>query len=173
MELTRADDALLDKGARAGRIKIKTVLVPVDFSTFSAKALDYAVAFGEQFQAGLVLLHVVEPMVYPENYMTIPGVSDDINTSLIKAAEERLGAQRDRVQSDRLEVQVMSRVGRPYLEITEAAREVGADLIILGTHGHTGLKHVLLGSTAERVVRHAPCPVLTVRDPEHDFIDRA
>jgi nucleotide-binding universal stress UspA family protein len=173
VELSRADDVLLDKGARAGRIQIKTVLVPVDFSTFSSKALDYAVAFGEQFQAALVLLHVVEPMVYPENYMTIPAVSDDINASLMKAAEEKLGAQRDRVRGNHLEISVLTRLGRPYVEITEAARELGADLIILGTHGHTGLKHVLLGSTAERVVRHAPCPVLTVRHPEHEFIGRA
>ena len=64
----------------------------------------------------------------------------------------------------------LARVGRPFVEISELAREMEVDLIILGTHGYTGLKHVLLGSTAERVVRHAPCPVLTVRAEEHEFI---
>lgn len=170
MELNPADDALLDKAAAAGRFRLKSILVPVDFSSFSSKALEYAVAFSQQFGAGLVLLHVVEPMVYPENYMTIPSVTDDINGSLLKAAEEKLAAQRKRIDVAVDRVKVETRLGRPYVEITEAADELGADLIILGTHGHTGLKHVLLGSTAERVVRHAPCPVLTVRDPEHDFI---
>lgn len=170
VELTRTDDALLQKGSAAGRFRLKTLLVPVDFSSFSDKALDYAVAFAEQFQAGIVLVHVVEPMVYPENYMTIPAVSDDINGSLIKAADDKLATQRERINQDRVEVKVMTRLGRPYVEIVEVAKELNVDLIILATHGHTGLKHVLLGSTAERVVRHAPCPVLTVRDPEHDFI---
>ncbi|MCU0772638.1 MAG: universal stress protein [Verrucomicrobia bacterium] len=170
VELTRTDDALLEKSVQGGRIRLQTLLVPVDFSACSVKAADYAVAFAQQFQAGIVLLHVVEPMVYPENYMTIPAVSDDINGSLMKAAEDKLAAQRQRMGVGRLDVKVMTRLGRPYVEIAEVAKDLGADLIVLGTHGHTGWKHVLLGSTAERVVRHAPCPVLTVRDPEHDFI---
>ena len=62
------------------------------------------------------------------------------------------------------------RVGHPYQEITQAAQELKADLIVIATHGYTGLKHILLGSTAERVVRHASCPVLTVREREHDFV---
>jgi nucleotide-binding universal stress UspA family protein len=62
------------------------------------------------------------------------------------------------------------RLGHPYQEITDAARELKVDLIVISTHGYTGLKHVLLGSTAERIVRHAPCPVLTVREKEQDFV---
>lgn len=170
VELNSTDEALLEKGAVTGRFRLKTILVPVDFSSFSDKSLDYAVAFAQQFQAGIVLLHVVEPMVYPENYMTIPTVSDDINSSLVKAAEEKLAVQRQRINPDQVDVKAMTRLGRPYVEITGAAKELRVDLIILATHGHTGLRHVLLGSTAERVVRHAPCPVLTVRSPEHDFI---
>jgi nucleotide-binding universal stress UspA family protein len=170
MEMSRDDDALLEKAAATGRFRLRSILVPVDFSPCSDKALDYAVAFSKQFGAGLVLLHVVEPMVYPENYLAVPTVNEDINASLTKAAEEKLGIQRERIGVDDSKVEGMTRLGRPYVEIVEAAKAAGADLIILGTHGHTGLKHVLLGSTAERVVRHAPCPVLTVRDPEHDFI---
>jgi len=170
VELSRADEALLDKSVATGKVRLKTLLVPVDFSSFSDKALEYAVAFADQFRAKIVLLHVVEPMVYPENYMTIPAVTDDINSSLMQAADQKLTEQRQRIEKDHVEVKVMTRLGRPYMEITDAAKELGVDLIILATHGHTGLKHVLLGSTAERVVRHAPCPVLTVRDPEHDFV---
>jgi nucleotide-binding universal stress UspA family protein len=170
MELNAKDDALLEKAVEAGPFQLKNILVAVDFSSPSSKALDYAVAFARQFRARLTLLHVVEPMVYPENYVTLPAVNEDINRSLMQAAEEKLASQRDRVAAERVQVNALTRLGRPYVEITEAARELGADLILVATHGHTGLKHVLLGSTAERVVRHAPCPVLTVRDREHDFI---
>jgi len=155
---------------KARKFQLQTVIVPVDFSSFSDKALDYAVVFAQQFGASLVLLHVVEPMVYPENYLTVPAVSDDINTSLMKAGEEKLAAQCAHFNGESVSVKPMTRLGRPYVEITEAAKELEADLIVLATHGHTGLKHVLLGSTAERVVRHAPCPVLTVRGPEHEDI---
>jgi nucleotide-binding universal stress UspA family protein len=109
-------------------------------------------------------------MVYPENYISVPSATDDINGSLIQAAEERLAKLREGFQPAGIEITAKTRLGRPYVEITEAAQELKVDLLILATHGHTGLKHVLLGSTAERVVRHAPCPVLTVRDPEHDFV---
>jgi nucleotide-binding universal stress UspA family protein len=170
VELSRADEALLEKSTGGGRIRLKTLLVPTDFSPFSSKALSYAVAFASQFGASITLLHVVEPMVYPENYVSVPAVTDDINGSLIKAAEERLASQRQAHAQEGVAIRTVTRLGRPYVEITEAAGTLEADLIIQATHGHTGLKHVLLGSTAERVVRHAPCPVLTVRDPEHDFV---
>ena len=166
MQLKAEDDALLEQSANfvvAGPLRLKAILVPVDFSAFSDRAQDYAVAFARVFHAELVLLHVVEPMVYPENYVAIPSVTDDINQSLLQAAEERLAAQQKRIEAEGVRVRAITRLGRPFMEIAEAARELGVDLIILGTHGYTGLKHVLLGSTAERVVRHAPCPVLTFR----------
>jgi len=154
----------------AGRFRLQTILVPVDFSPFSTKSLDYAVAFAAQFRATIVLLHVVEPVVYPENYVTLPAVSDDLQQSLMRSAEQKLAEQCRQLKSLPTQVKPMTRLGRPFTEIAEAAKELPADLIIISTHGYTGLKHVLLGSTAERVVRHAPCPVLTLRDPEHDFI---
>lgn len=110
-------------------------------------------------------------MVYPENYVAAPTVTDDINKTLLKSAEERLNHYRAGLKG--IEVSVEIRMGRPFSEITEVAAEMNVDVIILATHGYTGLKHVLLGSTAERVVRHAPCPVLTVRVPEHDFVSPA
>ena len=155
---------------QGGVFRLQTILVPLDFSKFSDKALDYALAFGGQFHATLVLLHVVEPVVYPENYVTVPAVNDDIHTSLLKAAETRLAQTSQRLQAEKVKVKTVTRLGRPFTEITDAAAEYRADLIVLATHGYTGLKHVLLGSTAERVVRHAPCPVLTVRADERDFV---
>ena len=177
---TRQDDttALKSKSSAAtpektGPIQLRTILVPVDFSEFGQKAMDYAQAFAQQFQAKVVLLHVVEPMVYPENYVAVPTVSDDINQSLMKAAEERLAVAQTGLGAHGVKCESITRLGRPYFEITEAAKELETDVIILATHGYTGLKHVLMGSTAERVVRHAPCPVLTVRSAEHDFIAQA
>lgn len=172
VELGDADEALLTQGAAqdSGRFRLKTLLVPVDFSACSDKAVEYARAFGEQFGAELILLHVVEPVVYPETYAPASDGGDALHRELLGSAENRLARQAGLLRGSGLRVRTRARVGRPFMEISEFAREAGVDLILLGTHGYTGLKHVLLGSTAERVVRHAPCPVLTVRADEHEFI---
>jgi nucleotide-binding universal stress UspA family protein len=149
---------------------LNKILVPVDFSDFSTKALDYALAFADQFDAQVILLHVVEPAVYPESSMLVATALDDLNNDLTKVAQQKLNElKRERI-GDRVSSELLVRLGRAFSEIVAAASELDVDLIILATHGYTGLKHVLLGSTAERVVRHAPCPVLTVRDPEHEFL---
>lgn len=152
------------------RLQIQKILVPVDFSPQSMKALHYALSFAEQYQAHLILLNVVEPAVYPTELGYIPSEIEALHQNVLAASRERL----QRLVQERLpaglpaEQQV--RVGSPYLEITAAATETNSDLIVIATHGYTGLKHVFLGSTAERVIRHAPCPVLTVREREHDFL---
>lgn len=171
VELGSTDEALLEKAAAsAGKVRLRTILLPVDFSKFGEKAISYASAFAEQFGASVHLVHVVEPVVYPENYLVTSAGADDVNAALLQTAEQRLERLAAERFSQGIEVERSVRMGRPFIEITEAARECQADLIILATHGYTGLKHVLLGSTAERVVRHASCPVLTVRDAEHDFV---
>jgi len=178
VRLNRQDESLLEKSARktAGSsqpMRIRKILVPTDFSDCAAKALDYALAFALQFDAGIVLLHMVEPPIYPENYYVPSPAPEDLSQTALKAAQERLNDLcRERI-GRRVAVESTVRLGRAYFEITDSARALNADLIILATHGYTGLKHVLLGSTAERVVRHAPCPVLTIREREHDFVERA
>jgi len=176
IELKRSDDRLLEQSAAAARaatssFRLKKILVPVDFSDFSTKALDYALAFADQFNARIVLLHVVEPAVYPESYMLVASALDDLNNDLLRGAKQKLGALSKERIGNQVPSESLVRTGRAYSGITAAAQELDVDLIILATHGYTGLKHVLLGSTAERVVRHAPCPVLTVRDPEHEFVE--
>ena len=174
VELKHSDDRLLERGAvavRAGaRFRLNKILVPVDFSDFSTKAVDYALAFAEQFEARIILLHVVEPAVYPESTMLVATALDDLNNDLRQVAQERLSELRRGRIGERAPSELLVRMGRAFSEIAAAAADLDVDLIILATHGYTGLKHVLLGSTAERVVRHAPCPVLTVRDPEHEFL---
>ncbi len=143
-------------------LPLKHILVPVDFSSCSLQALSYALGFAQQFGSRLTLLHVVEPALHPDSYLAAP-TFDETNQNLLQAARERLENICEKRVGNRLPAEILVRMGRAYSEIPDTAKALGADLIILGTHGYTGMKHVLLGSTAERVVRNAPCPVLTVR----------
>ena len=124
-------------------------------------------AFARQFGADITLLHVVEP------YVPVPEMStvdwDLIQVRVREAGETGLARLKESI-SGHIPVQTALRMGRPDREIVEHAKEFGADLIIISTHGRTGLAHVFMGSTAERVVRHAPCPTLIVREHEHDFV---
>ena len=149
-------------------LKIKEILVPIDFSEPSLKALQYAVAFAEQFGAHLTLLHVVEPVVVPDFAYVPLAMDNDRIAAGAKGKLEQL-CKKDALDQ-RIIQKKLVRTGTPYREITDTARRLKADLIIIATHGYTGLAHVFLGSTAERVVRHAPCPVLTVREKDHQFV---
>lgn len=144
----------------------RQILVPLDFSPHSLKALPYAEALARQFGSRLHLLHVTEPIAYPTDLGYAPVISGELETELQRGIRERLEALAAEVKARGFNVESSLRVGRPYAEIAEAAAAVKADLVAITTHGFTGLKHVLLGSTAERVVQHSPCPVLVVRDQE-------
>jgi universal stress protein A len=142
--------------------RLKKILVPVDFTSCSDKALQYAIPFARQFDAELTLLHVVEAASRMSDLAVMEVESlDDANRAL-----ETIHRKLDDVVRSSLVV----RTGSPGHEIIEAARELKADLIILSTHGRTGLERFFMGSTAEKVVRHAGCPVLIVRENEHEFI---
>jgi universal stress protein A len=144
-------------------IVLKNILVATDFGPAADAALVYGRSLATQFDATLHVVHVAE------NYFLRPSA---IDPSVLKAAavcqlEERLTAT-DRVMLNAHAI--METSDRPANTITAYANRNGIDLIVMGTHGRTGLAHVLMGSVAEQVVRTAPCPVLTVRQPEHDFI---
>jgi nucleotide-binding universal stress UspA family protein len=143
-------------------LQIKSILVPLDFSPPSKKALGYAVEIARQFKARLTLLHVVEPVATPDFAASFPlAMENDELMATAKEQTERV-VKECRVPRGIVE-KVLVRYGRSFHEIAEAARTRKVDLILISTHGYTGLKHALLGSTTERVVRHAPCPVLVVR----------
>lgn len=148
-------------------LRVHRILVPVDFSKPASKAVRYAASFARQFDAKITLLHVCPVPYYPAELGGFPTVipQNEPPTALI---HERLEAEA-RLIPTAMRSRSLLRVGAAFDEICKAARELRSDLVIIATHGHTGLKHVLLGSTAERVVRHAPCPVLVVREAEHDF----
>jgi nucleotide-binding universal stress UspA family protein len=142
---------------------LKQILVPIDFSECSVGALNYALMLARSFRAKLVLLHVVEPAVYPDTYLLAAATLEETNANLMAASRERLAAIRAGPSLQGLSVELLVRMGRAQSEIPDTASATGSDLIVMGTHGHSGLKDVLLGGTAERVLRHAHCPVLTVR----------
>lgn len=149
--------------------QIKKILVPIDFSDHSINALKYAVDFAQTFGAKLYLIYIVEPMLYPADFsmgqIAIPDVSDD----LVRRGEDEMNAIVKEHVEGKVPYEKIIKTGRPFIEIIEAASEYDIDLIIISTHGHTGVEHLLFGSTAEKVVRKAPCPVLTVRNPVKGF----
>jgi nucleotide-binding universal stress UspA family protein len=151
--------------ATAPAFKLQKILVPVDFSDCSKKALQYAIPFAKQFGAELLLLHVVEP------YPIVPEMAPYDFETIHDGRQELLALQQ--TLGDVVPSTISLRKGTPHLEITEAARELGADLIIISTHGRKGLSRRVFGSTTEKVVRYAPCPVLIVRECERDFIPAA
>jgi nucleotide-binding universal stress UspA family protein len=141
--------------------RLRRILVPLDFSGKSRQALQYALPLASAVGARIILLHVLKRnyTLGEASFAYLP-----LDTApLIKEAKARLRSMAIQLKSPDLIEKMIVRVGIPYDEITAAARRLKADLIVIATHGYTGLTHVLLGSTAERVVRHAPCPVLTVR----------
>lgn len=143
-------------------LHLQSILVPLDFSEMSLASLRYAAPLARQFGAKITLLHVVQPPNYaPE--LPYPAVIDQENLSL--AANTLAAIRTEKIDSD-LQVETVVQHGFVFDNILEVARKVRADLIITTTHGYSGLKHLLMGSTAECIVRKAPCPVLVVRDPE-------
>lgn len=153
------DSAQVSSPQRA--FKIERILVPLDFSPASMRALDYAVSLAKQFRAAIHLVYV-HPPDEPASKPSTAHLLLQSAEAMERLNEELAGVHRKRVKPfcpDNCHI----RGGRPYKEIIGLAREMDADLIVLSTRGHSGLKHLLMGSTAERVVRGAPCPVLVAR----------
>lgn len=144
------------------------ILVPVDFSACGREALRYGVELTSRYDAELHLLHVLDIRYAGADYvMGLPnfqGFEEEMRRHA-EAEMEKLASAPD---LEGRSVQSSLREGIPSQEILSMAEEIGADLIVMGTHGRTGLEHLVLGSTAERVVRMAPCPVLTVRTREEE-----
>lgn len=144
-------------------IVLKKILCPVDHSESSYLALKYAISLALKDRVKIYLMHVIDFRLYDTGIymfgvMKPSGIDmDKIHADLLKSLPEGT--------TDLLEVETIVVEGVPYNEIVNTAKEIGADMIVIGTHGRTGLAHFTLGSVAENVVRKAPCPVLTVRMP--------
>ena len=148
-------------------IRLSKILVPTDFSQHSANAVRYGAELAAKFGADLLLLHCVEqtPILYGEGGAWI---SPETIVELQAAADKQL----QEVPVDVEGVNVIRKTvdGHPFVEVIRYAKSEETDLIVMGTHGRGAIAHLLLGSVAEKVVRKAPCPVLTVRDKEHEFV---
>jgi nucleotide-binding universal stress UspA family protein len=166
VETDRKESGLLP--GVAPELRLKQILVPVDFSECSHKALQYGVSFARQFNAEVLLLHVVVTVPPPPQMLVFE--LETLRANYYEEAAKHLSEWRKEVVS-RASVKAIVREGvAAHREIVAAAHECNSDLIVIGNHGRGGLSRVLTGSTAERVVRHAPCPVLVVRGREHEFL---
>ena len=160
-------------------MKLTRILAPTDFSRSSGFALEWAANLAEMLRADLILLHVVpeeegkiiEEVIGEGAAVQIPrGVRENVLEERQKKFREQLQIVLPEHLKKSLRVEEILRIGVPFLEIVKAAREKDVDLIVMGTHGRTGLSHVLIGSVAEKVVHHAHCPVLTIKHPQYQFV---
>jgi nucleotide-binding universal stress UspA family protein len=153
-------------------IKLQRILFPTDFSELSAHALDYARSLAETYKAELHVLHVVDD-AYQYWMPMAPGsipIGPPIEDLIALADNELKKFKATHLANAPFSTFLASASGRPFMEIITYAKEKNIDLIVIGTHGRSGLRHALLGSVTEKVVRKAPCPVLTIRHPEHEFV---
>jgi universal stress protein A len=145
-------------------IQFRKILVPTDFSPASRQAVPYGCELAKQHGAELILCHVLEIPHYPTLFegtaLVVPPIDESLRTQL---GEQLRKLAEETAQDHAVPCRAVMRDGPPTQQLLDCAAEEGADLIVIATHGYTGLKHMLLGSTAEQIVRHAPCPVLTIR----------
>ena len=145
-------------------ITLQKILVPTDFSDLSQQALEFALSLADRFRAKLYLMHVWElamtgSLLPPEPYPEL------VMTEEQKAGEEHLTKVTNELKASGFDVEPVFVFGKPYMEIVKAATDLDVDLIVLASHGRSGVSHLLLSSVAEKVVRLAPCPVFTVKPP--------
>jgi nucleotide-binding universal stress UspA family protein len=141
---------------------IDRILVAVDFSEHSSRALDVAIDFALMFGARVDLVHAFDvPVPFVTPYEV--AVPDTFMQEARESAKKKLSVELERVIAAGVEANSHLTEVPAATAITRVAEEIGADLLVMGTRGHTGLKHALLGSVAERTLRHSPCPVLTVK----------
>jgi nucleotide-binding universal stress UspA family protein len=151
-------------------MEIRTILLPTDFSECANYALTYTTQLARSSSASIICVHVVEPVMPTVGYtgMTEPLPIADISEQLENSAERELPKIAGCEECAGLEIEEVIAHGDAATEIVRVARERKVDLIVISSHGRTGLGRILFGSTAESVVRHAPCPVLVVKPPQKE-----
>ena len=148
-------------------IEIQKILVPTDFSEYSQHAVKYAVALAQSFKAKLYVVHVWEQSIVAAPTETF---HTEIWLEAEKSEKERLNQVTQGLRTEGVDAEPVFVSGTAYIEIVKTAKELDVDLTTLATHGRTGLSHLVFGSTAEKIIRLAPCPVLVVKHPEHEFV---
>jgi nucleotide-binding universal stress UspA family protein len=146
-------------------IQVRRILVPIDFSEHAEAVVEWAAHLAEEHSSRVVLLHVYH---LPVEFQQMEGayLPADFWNSVKEEAKRQLAHYGDRLRARGLDVDEVTREGYPATVIEEEVERQGADMVVIGSRGRTGLKHLLLGSIAERVVQKAPCPVLTIKTPD-------
>jgi len=149
----------------------KKILFCTDFSENSHYAFTYALNLSKMFKSKLLIIHVTPEPVHPEQFsIYLPTKElEELRPAQKKEIERQFETHYLKKMDGFNDYQILLKEGEPFMEIIQVAKSEPTDLIVLGTHGRTGLDHILFGSTAERVVRKSPCPVLTVRLPGKKF----
>lgn len=145
-------------------MEIRSILVPTDFSRYSERAYQQARSLAERENAQVLLLHVLLSSDLAFGDTPLP-MREQLEKEMQIDAEQRL---KSIAEGQTIPIETLAVWGNPPTEICRIAKERDSDLIVMGTHGRTGLTHLFIGSVAERVVRHAPCSVLIVRTPRED-----
>ncbi len=149
-------------------ISLKKILCPIDHSDCSKEALRYAVSFAMKDKAKVILLHIIDIRFFNEELDSISAqvpneeTIEQLKVKLLDCIPEEI--------RDDMDVEAIVAQGVPFAEIISTAKEKEIDMIVIGSHGRTGISHMMLGSVSEKVVRKAPCPVLTVRQSDHEFV---
>ena len=160
-------------------MKLTRILAPTDFSKYSGFALEWAAYLAQIMKTELILLHVIpeeegkitQEVIGEGAVVHIPmGIRQNVVDERQKKFIEQLNMVLPSEVKKSIKVSEIIQIGVPFLEIIKVAKEKEVDLIVMGTHGRTGLAHVFIGSVAEKVVHHAHCPVLTIKHPQYKFI---
>ena len=151
-------------------VQFKQILFPSDFSDFSKYAASFAIAFACDYGAKLYVLHVSEIPSDITDMLAVKVSSEELRDKAEEFAAREIDDASTPDLLEKLNYEIIHQIGKPFAEIIKFAKEKAVDMIVMGTHGRSALESAIMGSTAEKVVRKAPCPVLTVRRPGHRFV---
>ncbi len=151
-------------------IEFKNILIPCDLSENARIALPFAADLARKYNARIHILHVFDEQLLSPIYFETGGTSQEYYDKLQEEFSTALKTFIGNTNVEGIEIEQKLISGNPFVEIVRYARKASIDLIVLSTHGRTGLMHTLMGSVAEKVSRKAPCPVLTIRAPDFKFV---
>ncbi|MCG8607276.1 universal stress protein [bacterium] len=150
-------------------MKVEGILFPTDFSENSMVALDHAIFWAQAYRATLCLMHAINKQIWYDSFLLSSFKMGEIESRATDSVQKRISELIAKSVPKKIRTEVLVQFGVPFSEIIKAAQKRQIDMIVMGAHGRSGMSGMLIGSVAEKVVRHAPCPVLTVKHPKYKF----